>query len=211
MKMTPLGAIELNIPRWGCTAHMISLLLQPWCGISMQMQGTQWDPHGLMLSKRVIMRPGQDSHTIMQHVTAPHQKKPSRVTWWRPDRASGLQESCSSNLHNPSCGPSWKSGRQYYTRVGATTKQTTHTRNAHKQVLHGLLRHVPYEFKEWQPLYYCCLSFFQCNFGFPLLNKKIPAPNHRIQLHHAAPKVHRPDNRSTKFIQWSKSGLKGHR
>ena len=101
MKMTPLGVIELNIPHWECTAHMNSLLLQPWCGIFMHIQGTQWYPHGWMLSKQVIICPGQDSHTIMRHGTTPHQTKPSRVTWWWPGRASGLQESCSTNLQKP--------------------------------------------------------------------------------------------------------------
>ena len=69
---------------------------------------------------------------------------------------------------NHSCGTSWATGRQEYTRVGVTTKRNTHTCNKHKQVVHRLHRHIPCAIKKWKPVRYGRPSFFQCNFSCSL-------------------------------------------
>ena len=170
----------------------------------MQMQGTQWYPHGWMLSEPVIMHPGQDSHT--KCVTVLPLRRQNHQGSHGADQA-GIQvyKKCAPiTSRNHSCCPIWATDRQDYTRVGVTTKQNTHTWNTHKQVVQIWHRQIPCAVKKWKSLHHGSLSFFQCDFSCSLKNNKIPTQTRRIQLNHEVPKEQRPDYRLAKFIQWSK-------
>ena len=147
---------------------MISLLLHPWCGTFMQLQGTQWDTRGWMISKRVFIHPGQDSHTILRHGTDPQQTNLSRVHGAYQAGRQVYKNISPRTSINHSYSPSWGSGRQYYTKVGIATKRITHTCNTPKQVLHRWHRQIPCTVKKWKPVCYGGLSLFQCNFSFSL-------------------------------------------
>ena len=145
------------------------------------------------------MRPDQSSHTIMRHGTAPQQTKPSRLTGCRPGRALGIRESFSSTPHKPQL-KFQKRSRQTSLHKSWAHNQPNYAYYQCTQASCKRMKLEDYLYVQGVETSILCLPIiFQCNFGCTFKNKYMQAPNRRIQLHYAAPKGQRPDNRPINF------------